>query len=168
MKLIIVFLIASIVMFVWSLIRCRKESKKSVVSSRQFSYYFMWRTFDNWIDFIVYPFVIGALGIHWGFGAMVVLTLVLNSIYLSLNNSSEEDWTFMGLFNRLRDNNSDVWLLPYARLMKSCYLWKIRKILSCLLSSCRKILRFEVKGKSLAKPIGFLFFFHSRGFILRH
>ncbi len=158
MKMIIVFFAASLSLFVWSLIRTGKEEKKTTLSSRQFSYFFLWRSFDNWIDFIVYPFVIATLGLQMGFAAMIVLTFVVNAIYLLLNNQSEEDWTFMGLFNRLRDNDSSVWLLPYARLMKSCRLWRIRKSLAGVLFICRRILRLEIRGKKLAEPIGFLYF----------
>lgn len=158
MNLILVFLATSIVMFSVSLFRLEKEKEKRVVNSRQLSFFFMWRTFDNWIDIIVYPHVLIFLGVEYGFAAMVLITFVINAVYLNLNNSSEEDWTFMSLFNRLWKNDSAVWFLPYARIIKTCWLWWARKFLCCLLNITRKTLRFKICGKSLVKPLGFLFF----------
>lgn len=157
-KLIIVFLIASMVFLIIGLVQVRREEKKSVVSATRFSYMFLWQAFDNWGDFVFYPFVIGLLGAFYGFVAMFFITLVLNTVYVYLNNNTEEDWTFLGSFTRLRDNDSSVWLLPYARFIKACRLWKIRKCYCFGLNVLRKILRKRIFGVNVSKPIGFLFF----------
>jgi hypothetical protein len=158
-KKIFVFFVISVVMFVISFIR-GKQDKTGVVSSMQVSYFFLWRAIDNWVDLMLYPTMIDedVLDVGYGFCFMVCLTFILNTTYIKINNNSEEDWTFMGLFTRLRDNNSQVWLLPYVRLMKSCKLWWCRKCLSGFLKFCRKTLRLKIRNFDISKPLGFILF----------
>lgn len=155
-KLFLVFLAASAVMFIVALLRHEKDKEKRVVSSMQFSYLFLWQAADNWIDFILYPYVVGLCGIYYGFYTMVVLTLIWNTICIYLNNNSEEDWTFVWLFTHLWEKNTFVWILPYARLIRACKLWRFRKSILCSLYAVRKISRMKFFGIMLAKPIGFV------------
>jgi hypothetical protein len=164
-KLIIVFLIASLIMFAVALVRREREREKGIVSSMQFSYFFLWQAVDNWIDLILYPFVVALftahygpwLGIYYGFCTMVVLTLVWNTFCIFLNNNSEEDWTFMWLFTHMWEKDSFVWILPYARLLKSCgWFWKVRRFLFCILKLVRIVSKKKFFGVKLGRPLGFL------------
>lgn len=156
--MVIIFIVASLVTFLIGFVQYKKEKKRQLVSSRRLAYLFLWQACDNWVDFVLYPFVVGSLGVSYGFVVMFFFTLILNAVYMLANNKTEEDWTFMGSFIHLRDNDSGVWLLPYARFFKSCKLWKIRKPLCLLFSVFRRLLRKKFMGICLSKPIGFLFF----------
>ena len=61
----------------------------------------LWQSVDNWIDFVLYPFVLAWLGFAAGFAVMFFVTLAGNAVYIHINNSTEADWTLMNAFTNL-------------------------------------------------------------------
>jgi hypothetical protein len=73
--------------------------KKRVKHLTEATGFILWQSVDNWVDFIVYPAVLVALGPLKGFATMVVFTLMLNLTYMAINKHTETDWTFIERIN---------------------------------------------------------------------
>jgi len=86
--------------------------KKKTSASNVASGFILWQAFDHWLDYVIYPAVLLWLGFMWGFGMMFVVTLISNTAYILINNSTVTDWTLM----------SRVVTLPVLRNIVS---WKI-------------------------------------------
>jgi hypothetical protein len=68
------------------------KSKTSTSSAT--SGFILWQAFDNWLDFALYPTVVGLLGPIHGLEVMFVVTLGTNLAYFYINSKTETDWTF--------------------------------------------------------------------------
>lgn len=90
-------LVLSLLAFIINSFRESKGETSKVATG-----FILWQAIDNWIDLIVYPFMLAWLGVTYGFIVMFFATLIGNTFYIIINNRTEHDWTLMSHFTNLK------------------------------------------------------------------
>lgn len=171
-EMVVVFLLASIALFLYSAIRVCITGRKTVgsgfVTSHQVAGYLFWQAADGWLNYILFPFVLALfcdvyglqVGAIYGISVMIGVTLVSNVIYVTVNNATETDWSFMGWITHLRDCQSTMWPLRYARLLKRSKIGHhrlVRRLAIRTLTIVRKSFGLKIKKFTLANTLIFLY-----------
>lgn len=155
--LIAVLLVSSLALFAFSAWRKERQSSQGRISHRQVAGFFLWQAIDRWLNYLLYPAMIAIFGLVDGTLVMIVVTLFSNTLYIVINNATEDDWTFMSWFTFLRDSQSKLWPLRYCRLLKLKKFRKLRRPLIKLLALVRFLLRLKIGKFAVANLLACLY-----------
>jgi len=149
----------SLLLFVLGALKRSRDIKVrgDVITKNQVAGFILWQAFERSVNYALYPVVVVVFGIIRGGLIMIVVTFVQNIIYILVNNSTKEDWTFMSWFTFLRDSKSHVWPLRYYRVLQKLQIQTFMKFLIGCLWFLRKIFGLKIGRLELSNTVGFLY-----------